>query len=278
MRLLVLIDNNTLIDKYFIAEPGISFFIEDEGIKLLFDTGYSNAFIQNANKLNLNLLDLDYIVLSHGHLDHSWGLEPLIRIYIENKILGLNNKITNLIGHPDIFEQKYINNTPIGMNLSKKFVKNTFSLKLSKKPIWITDKLIFLGEIPRNYKFEGNLPIGIKKLGDIEVEDYVIDDSALVYISKAGLVIITGCSHSGICNIVEYAREVTSVNKVKNIIGGFHLLNPEMKRIEETKKYVSQLNLKSMYPCHCTDLISKIELAKITEVKEVGVGLQLEFI
>ncbi|WP_018248398.1 MBL fold metallo-hydrolase [Orenia marismortui] len=277
MKLTVLIDNNTLTDRYFIGEPGISFFIESEGIKLLFDTGYSDAFIQNASKMNLDLLDINYIVLSHGHLDHSWGLEPLSRRYMEAEIEGQINKIPKLIGHPLIFEAKSIAGTPIGMNLSQEFLEDIFTLKLSKDPIWLTEKLVFLGEIPRKFKFEAQDPIGVRKSSNLEVEDYLLDDSALAFISADGLVIITGCSHSGICNIIEYAKEITKVNEVSEIIGGFHLLDPEAKKMEETKDYLAKLDLTALYPCHCTDLKSKFELAKIVEIKEVGVGLHLEF-
>jgi len=68
VKLTVLLDNNTFIDRYFLGEPGVSYFIEADGQKVLFDVGYSDAFIRNALKLNINLLDVDIIVLSHGHL------------------------------------------------------------------------------------------------------------------------------------------------------------------------------------------------------------------
>ncbi len=85
MKLTVLVDNNTLIDRYYIGEPGVSYYIEDDNIKILFDAGYSDVFIQNAQKMNVNLLDIDCVVLSHGHIDHSWGLVPLVRMYTEAK-------------------------------------------------------------------------------------------------------------------------------------------------------------------------------------------------
>ena len=83
MKLTVLVDTNTLIDRYFYGEPGISYFIVDEGKRILFDVGYSDAFIRNAQKMNIDLRNTDFLVLSHGHLDHTWGLEPLIKLYTE---------------------------------------------------------------------------------------------------------------------------------------------------------------------------------------------------
>ena len=72
MNLTILLDNNTFIDRYFLGEPGVSYLIEADGVKVLFDVGYSDAFIRNAHKLRLDLLDVDVVVLSHVHLDHTW--------------------------------------------------------------------------------------------------------------------------------------------------------------------------------------------------------------
>lgn len=106
MKCKVLIDNNTIIDRYFLGEPGLSFLIEAEGERILFDTGYSNAFIENARKLGENLLDLDYVVFSHGHMDHTWGLDSLIKLYSEAKSEKMNHKGPTIVGHPLVFETK----------------------------------------------------------------------------------------------------------------------------------------------------------------------------
>ena len=79
MKLKVLVDNNTLIDRYFLAEPGVSFYIEDGDTKILFDTGYSDIFLTNGEKMGINFFDIDYLAISHSHLDHTWGLEPYIK-------------------------------------------------------------------------------------------------------------------------------------------------------------------------------------------------------
>lgn len=276
MKLTVLMDNNTLIDRYFLGEPGLSFLLTGEEKNILFDTGYSSAFLENATKMGLNMLDIDFIVLSHGHLDHTWGLEPLSRKFMENVFEGNSNSRPVLVAHPAVFDPKYEADNPIGMNLSKGYVKSIFNLNLSKEPLWITDKLLFLGEIPRQFSFENEKPIGIVKRNGVEEDDYLRDDSALVYLAENGLVLITGCSHAGICNIIAYAQEVTGIDNVKQIIGGFHLLNPDSSRLDKTVEYISTLNLNGLYPCHCTDFHSKHELARKVVVKEVGVGLELE--
>ena len=73
MKLILLVENNSLYDTFFHAEHGFSAYVEDEGKKILYDTGYSDAFIKNAEQMNIDLTDLDYVIVSHGHYDHCRG-------------------------------------------------------------------------------------------------------------------------------------------------------------------------------------------------------------
>ncbi len=104
-----------------------------------------------------------------------------------------------------------------------------------------------------------------------------MDDSALVYKSKKGMVIITGCSHSGISNIIEYAKKVCRMEKILDVIGGFHLLNTKRKILQKTIEYLKSCSIMDFYPCHCTDLKAKIELGKHFTIQEVGSGLILKY-
>ena len=278
MKLTVLIDNNTLIDKYFIAEPGVSYFIEEEGKKILFDVGYSDAFITNAQKLTIDLLDMDFVVLSHGHLDHTWGLMPLVRVYTERMMEGLKVKKPTLVTHPLTFLSRKIDNLPeIGSLMSEDKLSGYFHLELSREPVNLTERLIFLGEIERVHDFESKNPIGKILKDGVEEDDFLFDDSALAYKSPNGLIIITGCSHAGICNIVEYAKKVCGDERVVDVIGGFHLLDPSAEQIQKTVEYFKSLHTDSIHACHCTDLNSKIALSKVSDIKEVGVGSLLEY-
>lgn len=277
MKLTVLIDNNTLIDRYFLGEPGVSYLIQDSNIQILFDVGYSDAFIQNANKMNIKLLNTDFVVLSHGHLDHTWGLVPLIKLYTETHIEKLKCQKAVFVAHPLIFNTKSMADiNEIGSIISKEKLSKHFSLKLSKNPFWLTKKLVFLGEIERSNDFENKEPLGKVHNDNIE-DDYLLDDSALAYKSSSGLVIITGCSHSGICNIIEYAKKVCKEDKVIDVIGGFHLLKPSDKQLNGTLTYFQKLKSKELHACHCVDLNSKIALSKVGNLKEVGVGLSLDY-
>jgi len=274
MKLTVLIDNNTLTDRYFLGEPGASYLIEDEGKKVLFDVGYSDAFITNARKLSLDLLDVDFVVLSHGHLDHTWGLIPLIRLYTEGMIEKLQVKKPTLVTHPLTLSSRTLGDLPeIGFLLSEDKLSGYFEVELSREPVNLTERLVFLGEIERTNEFEARNPIGIILDSGVEKDDFLVDDSALAYKSSAGLVIITGCSHAGICNIVEYARKVCRDERVVDIVGGFHLLDPSEEQLEGTIEYMESLCPGSVHACHCTDLNSKIALSRVVNLKEVGVGM-----
>ena len=278
MKLTVLVDNNTLIDRYFYGEPGVSYFIEHEGRRILFDVGYSDAFIKNAHKMNIRLLDIDFVILSHGHLDHTWGLDPLIRLYTEAIIEKISHRKPTLIAHPFTFLTKTLNNLDeIGSIISEEKLSRHFNMKLSKEPVWLAERFVFLGEIERKNDFEAKRPMGKILKDNVEENDYLLDDSALVYKSSEGLVIITGCSHAGICNMVEYAKKICEDDRIIDIVGGFHLLKPSEKQLRGTLEYMKELQPNEVHACHCTDLNSKIALSKVVNLKEVGVGLTLNY-
>ena len=280
ISLTVLVDNTTLTDRYFSGEPGLSFLIETDGKKILFDTGYSDLFLQNAQKMGINLLDLDMVVLSHGHLDHSGGLFPLIRHMTRSIIEGIPVKKPLLVAHPWCFYPRPKSPVPdTGTVLSEQELSRFFDVITTTIPRHLTTNLVFLGEIERAFKFEQVDP-GTRKIimpDGAAKEDRILDDSALAFRTSEGLVIITGCSHAGICNIVEQAKTVCGKNRVIDIIGGLHLLSPDPSRLKKTAEYLRDLQLKSLHACHCTSLSSKIVLAGYCPVQEVGAGMKLEW-
>lgn len=278
MKLTVLLDNNTLIDRYFLAEPGVSYVIQDDGTQILFDVGYSDAFLGNARKMQIDVLQSDFIVLSHGHLDHTWGLDPLLKLHTEAIIESLPRKRPRLVVHPDVFYTKSLDGLhEIGCTISESKLKEHVDLELTKTPRWLTDKLVFLGEIERTHDFENNAPVGEVHTPAGFVPDFLFDDTAVAYTGKDGLFIITGCSHAGICNIIEYAKKVCRQENVVDVIGGFHLMRPSRYQLERTLDYFRTLQPSALHACHCVDLASKIALASVARLQEVGVGLSLEY-
>jgi len=233
MKLKVLEDNNTFIDMYYIGEPAVSYYIEDEETKILFDVGYSNAFIKNAKKMDIDLNKVNKVVISHGHNDHTGWL----KYFFEEK------RNLELISHPEAFNYKEDEDSIyIGTSLSKEELSKVCKLNLSKSPIQVSKNIIYLGEIPTSNNFEPRYSIGKSIIEGKKVDDKMYDDSAIVYKSKKGLFIITGCSHSGICNIVEYAKKVCKEDRIYGVIGGFHLFEND-NRLKETINYLKKNNI-----------------------------------
>lgn len=218
------------------SEHGLSFLIEVDQQKVLFDTGASDLYMKNAEKMGIDLGDVDTLVLSHGHYDHGNGLQ-----YIQGK---------NLVCHPGCFVKRYRKEggENLGLALSKSEIENRFSLQVSRDPLQLSEHLYFLGEIPRINDFEA---LSTKYILEGGEEDYIIDDSGLACITNRGLVVISGCAHSGICNMIEHARKVTGVEQVEAVIGGFHLKEDSLQT-KQTIKHFSDLNIPGVFPSHCT--------------------------
>lgn len=264
MKLTVLADNTTYIDKYYLGEPALSFYIEDGDERILFDCGYSDVFLRNAKRMGIDLSKVDTIVFSHGHDDHTGGLSHLRRVLPHAR----------LVAHPDtLSEKQYADGRNAGSLLRAE--ETGYTLSLSKEPQKVSEHLTFLGEIPQMNDFEERTQFGFRRCGDTLVPDFVPDDSALVYETKDSLYIITGCSHAGICNIVEYAVSLFG-KKVAGIIGGFHLRQMD-ERAEKTIAYLEGLGLSELYPCHCTSFAVRSAMHQKIPTGEVGVGMKIEW-
>lgn len=266
MRLTVLLDNNTYIDRYYLGEPAVSYYIEDGDRRVLFDTGYSRAFIENAEKMGINLSEITDIVLSHGHNDHTGGLRFLIKNKFAEKPI--------LTAHPDALLRRYADGLDIGSPVDENDLKEKTELRFTREPVKISENIIFLGEIPQTH--ESRYSIGAVIKDGRKREDFMLDDSALVYTAADGIYVITGCSHSGICNIISYAKRVTGKDRLLGLIGGLHLFENDEKTAE-TIRFLEKENIQSLYPCHCTSFKVRSVMDRTMEVREVGVGLELEW-
>jgi 7,8-dihydropterin-6-yl-methyl-4-(beta-D-ribofuranosyl)aminobenzene 5'-phosphate synthase len=296
MRLRVLNENTTMIDQYYLAEPGLSLLLEDGDVRLIFDTGYSGLFVTNAEAMAEDISTPTAIILSHGHDDHSAGLRHWLARFSSSQ---WPDALPALVAHPQAFNPKRDGDLAIGSPLSLEDLSPHFALRLSAAPLEISPRFIFLGEIPRTNPFESQEPIGeiaavpgLTPGGNADmstgkppattreptwIPDHLHDDSALVYKGDDGLVIITGCSHSGIVNIVEYAIKVCGDPRISDIVGGFHLLDAPPARLDFTRERLAALSPHTIHPCHCTDLAARIHLAAALPVKELGVGMEFHY-
>ncbi|MBN1251616.1 MAG: MBL fold metallo-hydrolase [Bacteroidales bacterium] len=239
----------------FASEHGLSYIVEADK-KILFDFGPSNIFIKNAKLLNINFDDIDTLVLSHGHWDHGNGLK-----YLKNK---------KLITHPDSFQKKHRkkDNSYLGLPFSKKIAEKKFELILSKGPFQISKEITFLGEIPRLNNFEAKSTDFILDNGE---DDFVMDDSAISVLTEKGLVVVAGCSHSGICNIIEYAKKLSGIENVYGVIGGFHLKHND-NQTKKTILYFKQNNIQKIFPSHCTALPALSQFYNAFKIEQIHSG------
>jgi 7,8-dihydropterin-6-yl-methyl-4-(beta-D-ribofuranosyl)aminobenzene 5'-phosphate synthase len=259
MKLTVLTEN--FAGGQFQAEHGLSYFIEHDGKKTLFDTGHSDVFLKNAQKLGVDIQrEVHTIVLSHGHWDHGDGLR-----YVSDK---------TLITHPSAFIQRYRKKdyTYIGLELKRQDLEEKFNLVTTQKPYKISKHIIFLGEVPRLNTYEAKTTPFIDENGN---PDFVPDDSALAIIHNYKLIIVTGCSHAGICNIIEYAMQVSGINHVEAVIGGFHLKHNN-QQTEDTIHYFKNQRIETIYPSHCTELPALAEFYCKFGIQQLKTGMILE--
>jgi 7,8-dihydropterin-6-yl-methyl-4-(beta-D-ribofuranosyl)aminobenzene 5'-phosphate synthase len=259
MELTVLSEVKAL--KGFGSEHGLSFLVKTDQRSFLFDTGASDLYKHSAARLGIDLEQVDRIILSHGHWDHGNGLAFL--------------KEKSLICHPGCFVKRYrkTGKDYLGLSLSREEVEERFNLETFRRPIRLSEHLWYLGEIPRDNDFEAQSTPYILEDGS---EDYILDDTGLAAITDRGLVVISGCAHSGICNMIEHARRVTGVLKTAAVIGGFHLQadNPRTRR---TVEYLRQLGVGKVLPSHCTREPALGLFRREFEGREVQTGACLTF-
>ena len=230
MKLTILSENNTHTrEPYLMGEPGFCCYIECSGKRLILDSGYHGIALKNAAMLGIDLNGLDYIAISHGHDDHTHGLLPLLEA-------GLDVTHTKLVAHPKALKRKVVDGVESGFPWPEEEIRSRFDILEAKEPVEIAEDLWYLGQIPRTNNFENQKPVGFVVEDGTEEEDYLLDDTALAYRAKDGVFIITGCSHSGIVNICEYAKTVLGEERLLGVIGGFHLLQPGTQ-LDETIRY-----------------------------------------
>jgi 7,8-dihydropterin-6-yl-methyl-4-(beta-D-ribofuranosyl)aminobenzene 5'-phosphate synthase len=260
MRLTVLSDSKAMDG--FDAEHGLSFLIEEDQVQVLFDTGASDVFSRNAQKLGIDLGRVNTLVLSHGHWDHGNGLQ-----YISEK---------PLLCHPGCFEKRFhkTGNGNLGLALSREKIEKRFQLTTSKDPVRLSEQIWFLGEVPRINDFEGKATKYVLEGG---AEDYIMDDSGLACITGNGLVVISGCAHSGICNMVEHAVQVMGIDLVEGVVGGFHLMEVNAQT-ENTIEYFTHKGIRRVYPSHCTMDPALGRFHDEFGMNEVVAGTTIEFI
>ncbi len=250
------------VDDHIFAGHGLALlvrtFINDGSHVVLYDTGLSPTLIErNMRYLRLDFNQIEDIVMSHGHWDHFGGL------------LGVLSQIhqsgTPVYVHPRMFNKRaMITRTEEGEKIrefdpipsEKEIIDAGGQVISSSEPLLVADNTILrTGEVPRRIDYELGMPgHHIWMDGAWQEDEMILDDVSLIANVKGrGLVVMSGCSHAGIVNIMHEATRLTEEQQVYGIVGGLHLVGKEgMEKTRKTAEALKEYDLRLLVPCHCT--------------------------
>jgi 7,8-dihydropterin-6-yl-methyl-4-(beta-D-ribofuranosyl)aminobenzene 5'-phosphate synthase len=222
--------------------------------RVLFDTGATpDGLAENMRRMDLSPGDVEAIVLSHGHSDHTTGMDGLARA------LGRAN--LPVLIHPEFWNRRRLafpGREPFELPTTSKGALEGagFEIVEEESPSFLLDgSVLVTGEVDRSTPFERGMP-GQQALkgGEWVPDPLILDDQALlVNVREKGLVILTGCGHSGIVNVVRYATKITGIGEVYAVVGGFHLGGPAFEpTIPETVEALAAFDPGLLVPAHCT--------------------------
>jgi len=243
----------------FLAEWGISILIDADDRKVLLDTGRSIVAAYNAILMGIDLSQIDKIVFSHGHEDHTGGLLHLLKI---------RKKPVEVIVHPDVWAAKYWHTSEgkydyIGIPFPRESAESLgASFCLTKKPVWISDKIVTSGEVPMLTDYEEiDTNACVSENGQFK-PDPLQDDQSVFIKSDKGLVVIAGCAHRGIVNTLRHAQKLTGIESIYAVIGGTHLISASPRRMDSTIAELKHFGVQKLGVSHCTGLMAGAVLAR----------------
>ncbi len=253
------LSENTAGRDGFLGEWGLSFLVESDEARILFDTGQSTSTLHNAKLMGVDLSQVDKIVLSHGHFDHTGGLKD---------VLSEMGKKIEVIAHPDIWQAKYAvrqGEEPryIGIPFSRSELEGLGAkFHLTPEPVAISESIMTSGEVPMVTDYEDiEAYLAVKEGGDFR-PDVFRDDQALFIKTPKGLVVVLGCAHRGIINTLYHAQKISGVKKIDTVIGGCHLMNASEERIWRTLADLKELGVGRLGVCHCTGMAASVVMAQ----------------
>ena len=246
MILRTLLENQLSQNRSLQAEHGLSFLVETEDKKILFDCSAGKAARQNAKRMNVSLKDVDYVVLSHSHYDHAGG-------YLDMVSHGI---CAPLITGPHFFffffardGGKYVY---LGCGFGRDFLeKKQIEHRICEESITLFPGCHVVGSFQRKYAFEKAPARFVRQTAAGMIEDDFPDEVCLVVESEKGLVVIVGCSHPGILNMVETVKE-RFTRPVYAVFGGSHLVEADEERLSATMDILRDMGIGIAGFNHCT--------------------------
>lgn len=256
LKITTLIENNPGEHKGLNHEHGLSFFIETDDSCILFDTGQSDAFMANAERLNVDLGRLDSVVISHGHYDHSGGFRSLTE---------LTSRFRLFVGQ-GFFKKKYAQRGDgiefLGSDFDEAFVKSHgIPLTYVHEPILeIAQGVFILSRFERKFQDETINPRFKLLEKETFIPDPFDDEIALALDSPKGLVVLLGCSHPGMKNMLD-AAEKRCGRQIYAVLGGTHLVEASGAGLDASLDYLNKESLGVVGLSHCTGQTAMERLA-----------------
>lgn len=249
MLIKVLVENHNHNNTYKKAH-GLSIYIESQHQKIIFDFGPNNTCIHNARALNVNLDEINIGVVSHGHMDHGGGLDHFLKY----------NDIAKVYVQREAFNQHYtklLNVIPLDVGLNRNLVNNP-RLNLIDGTYTINQYMTLFTSSKQIYPSSPSNKKLYRKIGQGYIHDDFRHEQSLIIEENGKYYLFAGCSHKGIINIIEEAREIVN-HDIDYVFGGFHLYNP-ISRKYVTDEYIlgliehlNQYNT-AFFTCHCTGI------------------------
>jgi len=254
-KITILCENSVGVPFGAVGEHGFACFIETDSGNYLFDTGQGLGIIQNATVLKKDLTSLGAIMISHGHYDHVGGVPQVLQ----------HCGRVPVYAHPEIFVERFWGEKRlfIGIPYRRSYLESLGAdFRFSRELVEVAPEIYLTGEIPRQTAFEvGDAGmVAVYDDGSEKRPDPLNDDYSLVVKTAKGLVVILGCAHAGIVNILDYVKEKFPGEKIFSVLGGTHMGFSDESQFDETLKVIDRYEIEKLGASHCTGLEKSAQL------------------